>query len=246
MTRPLAVATTILALALTGCARPQTAAVSASVRPGLGTSWGETRESAARPVVFEREDPSQPDVIALLHYDDRAGLRAAERGFTDGPGDAWERALGVRLLDARGVPLPQFQREGRRWVEGLDGERYTIEIENRSDGRIEVVASVDGLDVMDGEPGSLDKRGYVMGPAATLRIEGFRRSASEVAAFRFGAVSESYAAQKGDDTNVGVIGVACFGERGSARRARAEEAERRRHAGAFPREFARPPLPRPW
>jgi hypothetical protein len=245
MIRTLALATSTLALALTGCARPH-AVASASARPGLGTSWGEARESAVRSVPFEREDPARPDAVVLLQYDDRAGVLAAERGFAEGPGDAGDEVLRVRLLDAQGTPLRQFRRGGgHRYVEGRDGERYTIEIENRNDTRIEAVATVDGLDVMDGEPGSFDKRGYLVGPWATLRIEGFRRSLSEVAAFRFGSVAESYAARKGDDTNVGVIGVACFAERGSGRRARTEEAQRRRRADAFPDGFAQPP-PRGW
>ncbi len=37
----------------------------------------------------------------------------------------------------------------------------------------------------------------------------------EVAAFRFGSVKNSYAGKKGDDRNVGVIGVAVFEERGA-------------------------------
>jgi hypothetical protein len=138
-----------------------------------------------------------------------------------------------------------FERGGRRYVEGRDGERYTIEIENRGPGRVEVVATVDGLDVLDGERGSFDKRGYLVDPWSTLRIEGFRRTTTEVAAFRFGSVSDSYAAQKGDDTDVGVIGVAFFGERGAYPSAREREAERRSDANPFPGRFAEPPA-RPW
>jgi hypothetical protein len=245
MIRTLALASLALALALAGCARPHAAGNVA--RPGLGTSWGETRESAVRSVPFEREDPSRPDAIALLHYDDRAGVHAQAREpvFATAPDDAGDGSLRVRLLDERGVPLPQLWRAGGSFVEGRDGERYSIAIENRSDGRIEVVATVDGLDVMDGGPGSFDKRGYIIAPWASLRIDGFRRNLDEVAAFRFGSVAESYAAQQGDDANVGVIGVASFTERGSGRRARAWEAERRRHAEAFPDGFSQPP-PRAW
>ena len=47
-------------------------------------------------------------------------------------------------------------------------------------------------------------------------VEGFRQSTEAVAAFRFGPVRESYAAEKYHNTrNVGVIGIALFNEVGS-------------------------------
>jgi hypothetical protein len=152
----------------------------------------------------------------------------------------------VRLLDAAGNPLPARERDGRRYVEGRDGERYIIELDNRSPQRFEVVATVDGLDVLDGQKGGFHKRGYILGPWSHFRIEGFRRTQDEVAAFRFGAVSDAYAAQKGDDTDVGVIGVAFFGERGAISWSRAREAERRHQADPFPGRFAEPPARRAW
>jgi hypothetical protein len=103
------------------------------------------------------------------------------------------------------------------------------------------VATVDGLDVMDGDRGSFAKRGYLIEPGARLRIDGFRRSLDDVAAFRFGPVSESYAARQGDDGNVGVIGVAFFCERGASPPWLSREAARRLDADPFPGRFARPP-----
>ena len=61
-----------------------------------------------------------------------------------------------------------------------------------------------------------------------------------VAAFRFGRVADSYAAQTGSDHNVGVIGLAIFAERG-ARWTRGE-LHRRDTADPFPqRDYAAPP-----
>src|SRR5438445_13771092 len=80
--------------------------------------------------------------------------------------------------------------------------------------RFEAVGTVDGLDVINGKSGTLDNRGYVLLPFATLEIEGFRTSTNAVAAFRFAAVADSYAAQTGSARNVGVIGIAFFTERG--------------------------------
>ena len=63
----------------------------------------------------------------------------------------------------------------------------------------------------------------------------------EVAAFRFGAVSDSYAAEMGDDRNVGIIAVALFGERGAVVPWLDHAAARRRGADPFPGRFAAPP-----
>jgi hypothetical protein len=126
-------------------------------------------------------------------------------------------------------------------VLGSNGSRYSIRIQNQSGARFEAVASVDGLDVIDGEPGSFEKRGYLVQPWSTLEIDGFRRSQDAVAAFRFGSVKDSYAAKRGNDRNVGVIGVAVFQERGSSWPWNERELQRRNSADAFPGRFAPPP-----
>ncbi|HEU5061100.1 MAG TPA: hypothetical protein VFU21_31430, partial [Kofleriaceae bacterium] len=135
--------------------------------------------------------------------------------------------------------LPGGNAGGRVLVVGRDGARYQIVIENRSGGRYEVVASVDGLDVIDGKHASPGKRGYILSPNSTLTIDGFRTSDDSVAAFRFAAVRDSYAARTGDDRNVGVIGFAFFAERGS--RWTTDELARRESADPFPGRYATPP-----
>jgi hypothetical protein len=104
------------------------------------------------------------------------------------------------------------------------------------------VGTVDGLDVINGKPGTFDNRGYVLLPFATLQIEGFRTSTSAVAAFRFAAVADSYAAQTGSARNVGVIGLAFFSERGDAFIPESET-RLRDSATPFPADprFAQPP-----
>jgi hypothetical protein len=124
---------------------------------------------------------------------------------------------------------------------GNDGDRYAIRIQNQTGARFEAVATVDGLDVIDGEAGSFEKRGYLVQPWSTVEIDGFRRSEDVVAAFRFGRVKDSYAAKRGNDRNVGVIGVAVFHERGSSWPWTQRELDRRSGADAFPGRFAPPP-----
>jgi hypothetical protein len=214
-------------------------------RPGLGTEWGETRESRVSSAPFERQNWSTPISVSSFQYNDESGVRALlGSGYwdrrTDGVSAARD-ALTIRLVDESGAPLPTFSSGGRSYVMGSDGGRYSIRIENRTGARFEAVASVDGLDVIDGQPGSFEKRGYLLQPWATLEIDGFRRSDDAVAAFRFGRVRDSYAAKKGNDRNVGVIGVAVFEERGSRWPWSERELERRNSADPFPGRFAQPP-----
>ena len=71
-------------------------------------------------------------------------------------------------------------------------------------------------------------------------IDGFRQSDNEVAAFRFGAVADSYAAKTSGDRNVGVIGFAIYAEEGATWTP--AELQRRDTADPFPaRNYARPP-----
>lgn len=119
----------------------------------------------------------------------------------------------VEIL-VNGVPAREYLHEGRTYIMGSKGDRYSIRVHNRTARRVEVVASVDGLDVIDGRKADyVNKRGYVIGPWQSYEIEGFRLDMGRVARFRFAAVEDSYAAKQGDDRNVGVIGVAFFEER---------------------------------
>jgi len=217
-------------------------------RPGLGTTWGETRQSYVSNAPFERADYSHPFALVSLNYNDDSGIQAMARrmgnsyaSFDRTGVDAAQGAVSVRLLDENGVPLPSAYFGGQDYVAGADGQRYVIQIENHTGNRFEAVATVDGLDVVDGKDGTLGKRGYLIDPWATLQIDGFRRSQSAVAAFRFGAVKDSYAARKGNDRNVGVIGVAFFHERGSSLPWTERELERRDSANPFPGGYASPP-----
>jgi hypothetical protein len=104
---------------------------------------------------------------------------------------------------------------GKRFVQGSKGGRYRLVVKNRCKSRLEVVLSVDGLDVMDGKPASYRKRGYIVGPGDTLEVAGFRTSEDAVAAFEFSGVGDSYARLRhGDTRNVGVIGLAVFTQKG--------------------------------
>ncbi|MEO5721635.1 MAG: hypothetical protein ABIR71_09220 [Chthoniobacterales bacterium] len=106
---------------------------------------------------------------------------------------------------------------GRRWlIIGEKGERYSIVVRNRNRFPVEVVLSVDGRDVLDGERASFRKRGYVIPARSTLHVEGFQQNTGSRGAFRFRSVSDSYANLKpGERNEVGLIAIAFFHPRGT-------------------------------
>ena len=211
-------------------------------RPGLGTEFGENVYSRVSEAPFERA-ASDPFATVAIHYNDAEGVQAQAdyRGAGLAPVSASTPYGGITisLTDESGNPLAGFASAGRTYVVGEAGRRYNLRITNQTAGRFEVVASVDGLDVIDGKQASPGKRGYILSPSSTLVIDGFRTSDESVAAFRFAAVRDSYAARTGDDRNVGVIGFAFFAERGS--RWTTDELARRETADPFPGRYAAPP-----
>jgi hypothetical protein len=216
-------------------------------RPGLGTVFGETRSSPVQHQRFER-DSETPSSTIVLYYNDESGVRSqlAYRGGAELAAvyaHAAQGGLTVALLDEAGRPLQGKTAGDRGYVVGRAGDRYAIQVRNSTGRRVEVVASVDGLDVVDGKSAATAKRGYLLEAGAVLAIDGFRLRDDAVAAFRFGRVRESYAARTGSDRNVGVIGLAFFDEKGAVWTR--EEVERRESASPFPTDprYSAPPPP---
>lgn len=117
-------------------------------------------------------------------------------------------------LESGGRVLPVYTHKGYSYVEGTYGDYYAIRVFNHTGERVEAVVTVDGRDVISGNVGNYKQgRGYVISPYDSVLIDGFRTNWSNVAAFRFTDIGDSYAARMGDASNVGVIGVAIFKEK---------------------------------
>jgi len=199
-------------------------------------------------VQFTRANPTIPTVTTTLYYHDQAGAAAMSGvpSYQRMPAALWpvgDGLVSLGIRDENGSLLEGFIANGERDIIGETGRRYAIFVRNNTSHRLEAVLSVDGLDVLDGKPAAVTKAGYVISPYSTLEVEGFRQSLDTVAAFRFGAVAESYANQKYQDTrNVGVIGLAVFHENGDNPASwTMDEIQQRRSANPFPGGFATPP-----
>src|SRR5690606_25380696 len=126
--------------------------------------------------------------------------------------DAMQQHAGLSfaLLDRNGNILPAAAVGSELWAVGQPDARYSLAIANDTGTAFEVVASVDGLDVIDGRPASFAKRGYIVDPFSSVVIDGWRTSEDSVAAFRFSSIEDSYADRMADRRTDGVGGVAVF------------------------------------
>lgn len=105
---------------------------------------------------------------------------------------------------------PVYWHEGRAYVVGKPGNEYQVTLRNRLREELLAVVSVDGVNVITGEPADPSQSGYVLSPRRSLEIRGWRKSLASTAAFYFTSVPDSYAARTGRPHDVGVIGVALF------------------------------------
>jgi len=112
-----------------------------------------------------------------------------------------------------GQPLRVWRHDGRLFVAGRPGARYGLKVVNNTDGRVLVVMSVDGVNILTGDTANYDQRGYIFDAHESYAVLGWRKSDTEVADFTFASLPQSYAARTGRPADVGVIGLAVFNER---------------------------------
>ena len=187
----------------------------AEERPGLATGFGKRLKDEWQRESFLRASGG-PAGTGRLYYNDKEGVEAMTSYRY--PTDSVQKVAGgmVEWGIKSGMGFfPVYDSPGGLHVQGRAGAPYSIHVKNLCKSRVEVVLSVDGLDVIDGKTGSTRKRGYVIAPGKTLEVRGWRTGWDSVARFEFSSVGASYAHQRhGDARNVGVIGIAVFGEKG--------------------------------
>ena len=141
-----------------------------------------------------------------------------------------------------GASLPTHMHDGKLYVAGTPGHRYSVRIANRTGARVMTVLSVDGVNAITGQTADPYQSGYVLEAYQSTEVEGWRKNMSEIAQFNFTALSDSYAARTGRPSNVGVIGVAVFRE--LQRPIPAERDDRISYAERARADSAPPPAPR--
>lgn len=203
-------------LFLSGCARQPAYINGAGLSTEVATRWGSDVSSPTKGVSAERVD-SHPDEVILINY---SGLY--QTGF--------DQLYSIRISDLEyavrdanfnSLPITRsYNNSMGKWqyaVAARIGTQYQLYVRNYSRSvDYEIVATVDGLDVLSGKAGSLNNNGYIVPAGGSLAIKGFRKNSRTEAAFEFSDVAASYAAHsaQGDTRNVGVIGFAAFALRG--------------------------------
>lgn len=129
------------------------------------------------------------------------------------PARDYAHLVELSLVDEDGGALPVYAGRGQRWVLGQPGRGYQVRLANRSDQRVLVVLSIDGVNAVSGQTAAPDQTGYVLDPWQTAEVDGWRKSMDEAARFVFTDLPDSYAARTGRPDNVGVVGIAVFAER---------------------------------
>jgi len=132
----------------------------------------------------------------------------ASRSQSDG------QPVSMSIVDREtGQAMTTYRKDGRTYVAGRPASRYAIRLANQTGGRVMVMLSVDGVNVISGETASVGQTGYVLDPWQSYDIAGWRKSDTAIASFVFAALGDSYAARTGRPGNVGVIGMAAFLEK---------------------------------
>jgi hypothetical protein len=143
--------------------------------------------------------------------------------YDDADGARWDRTANGSLVDVQvlveGQAAPLYFAPGRwdrRYFQALRGRHYALRVRNRTDRRVGVLVSVDGLNVVNGERSSLRRNEamYVLDPWETATIRGWRTSLEQVRQFVFVDEERSYAERTGQaNGDMGWIRVLAFEER---------------------------------
>jgi hypothetical protein len=208
----------------------------------LGMPYGTAEKKLRKQIIFELARQlgkttccscggtvSSPDDLAVVHLQDWMGdptqfwelsnvafshsTCAARRG-----GPRQEEAMSnnhikVSIENEAGESLPGTNYKGQIYVAGVKGAKYQIRVRNTTNKKVLVVTTVDGRNVIDGEPGSFEGPGHILDPYQDWVFKGWRTSDDQVAAFQFGKKKSSYSSKLGTPENVGVIGLAVFEEK---------------------------------
>lgn len=185
-----------------------------------GTAWGGDVRSTVESVSVERAERDPSEMVLINYstkqpsgYDKVYSIRISELEYA------------VRDANFNSLPVTRrYNSVAGQWqyiIPARVGTHYQLYVRNHSrDTNYEIVATVDGLDVLNGKAGSLNNHGYIVNAGDSLAIKGFRKDKNTEAAFQFSDASDSYAANsaQGDVRNTGVIGFAAFALQGAAKK----------------------------
>lgn len=129
------------------------------------------------------------------------------------PDRAYQGNFEVEVL-VNGYPRETYFGRGRRYVEAVEGQEYSLRIRNPLGVRVAVALSVDGLNTIDARRTSAESAAkWVIEPYSSITISGWQVSGSRARQFYFTTERNSYGAKLGQTANLGVISAVFFRER---------------------------------
>jgi len=159
----------LISLILSGCQQAINTNNTSNDR-GIGTQWGDGVESHVREVKLARINNTPIDV-AVIHYSKKAFVHGKKVQELMLNGD-----VGMSIIDDNNNKWSLFKQDDEINMSGEAGKNYQLYYVNYSRNTYEIVATVDGLDVINGKAGSLNNNGYILRPYSTLSIKGFRKN----------------------------------------------------------------------
>jgi hypothetical protein len=112
---------------------------------------------------------------------------------------------------------PRIRQESNFFfVEAVKGDRYSIQVTNKSGRRIGVVIAVDGRNIISGKKSDLkrDERMYILNAYESSTFEGWRTSMERTNRFYFTEPSDSYAEKVFSDASaMGTIALVVYREK---------------------------------
>lgn len=134
-----------------------------------------------------------------------------------------EDVIDVKVLSDSGGTFPKYRTYLRRpqegkffYMEAVKGQRYSVQVTNKSDRRIGVVIAVDGRNIIDGKKSVLkrNEQMYIIGPHESNTFEGWRTGMDRTNRFYFTEQSDSYAEKVfADASAMGTIALAVYKEK---------------------------------
>lgn len=141
----------------------------------VGTAWGGDVHSSVQSVSVERADREPAEMVIINYstqypsgYDKVYSIRISDLEYA------------VRDANFNSIPITRrYNASMGQWeysIPARSGMNYQLYIRNYShDTNYEIVATVDGLDVLNGKAGSLNHHGYIVTPATHWRLKGFAK-----------------------------------------------------------------------
>lgn len=111
-----------------------------------------------------------------------------------------------------GRKIKEYRHNGHTFIEAKNGTEFAIEVKNHTGQRVLAIISVDGLDIIDGKVATNKSRGYIVDGNSSQILKGWRKSDTEVGAFKFVHKDKGYATEMGEGQNSGVIAVKFIAE----------------------------------